>query len=59
MNMQSLGSEISSIGYETDYYLWLQTTRNQIARHDFAAIDVGHLLEEIDDLSRRGIPGTA
>ena len=39
--------------YEADYALWLQDTRNKLAQRDFAAIDVTHLLEEIDDLSRR------
>jgi hypothetical protein len=45
--------EIATAAYEVDYARWLQDTRNKLAQGDFAAIDVAHLLEEIDDLSRR------
>ena len=43
----------SATAYETDYYLWLQETHHLLERRNFAAIDIEHLLEEIDDLSRR------
>ncbi|MEA3644258.1 MAG: DUF29 domain-containing protein, partial [Lamprobacter sp.] len=39
--------------YDADYFLWLQETRGKLARRDFAGVDLIHLLEEIDDLSRR------
>jgi hypothetical protein len=43
----------TAAAYDTDYALWLQATRDKLARRDFASVDLTHLLEEIDDLSRR------
>ncbi|WP_201222091.1 DUF29 domain-containing protein [Halochromatium roseum] len=43
----------TAAAYDADYYLWLQATRGKLARRDFASVDLTHLLEEIDDLSRR------
>lgn len=43
----------TAAAYDADYFLWLQETRGKLARRDFAGVDLIHLLEEIDDLSRR------
>ncbi|WP_428995763.1 DUF29 family protein [Lamprobacter modestohalophilus] len=43
----------TTAAYDADDFLWLQATRGQLARRDFAGVDLIHLLEEIDDLSRR------
>jgi hypothetical protein len=43
----------TTAAYDADYFLWLQETRDKLARRDFAGVDLIHLLEEIDDLSRR------
>ncbi|WP_013322896.1 DUF29 domain-containing protein [Gloeothece verrucosa] len=36
--------------YETDYYLWLQTTLKQIQEKDINNLDWQHLIEEIETL---------
>lgn len=53
MQTQHQETDHATTAYDTDYYLWLQTTRHLLQRGEFAAIDVAHLLEELDDLSRR------
>jgi hypothetical protein len=53
MHSQLRETDDTTAAYDADYFLWLQATRGQLARRDFAGVDLIHLLEEIDDLSRR------
>ncbi|MCF7996762.1 MAG: DUF29 domain-containing protein [Chromatiaceae bacterium] len=53
MHSQLRETDDTTAAYDADYFLWLQETRGQLARRDFAGVDLMHLLEEIDDLSRR------
>lgn len=39
--------------YEKDYCLWLDETINHLQRHDFDALDLENLIDEVSDLSRR------
>lgn len=36
--------------YERDFYLWIQTTIQQICKRDFDSVDWENLLEELEDL---------
>ncbi|MEL6438617.1 MAG: DUF29 family protein [Cyanobacteria bacterium J06621_8] len=36
--------------YESDYYLWLQTTVEQIRQQDLDNLDQKHLIEELEQL---------
>ena len=36
--------------YEQDYYLWLETTLEQLSQQDLACLDWKHLIEEIEAL---------
>jgi len=38
--------------YEEDYYLWLKTTINQLRTKQFSAVDLAHLLEELESMGR-------
>lgn len=38
--------------YEQDYYLWLQTTANQLRQRKFAEMDLANLIEEIESMGR-------
>jgi hypothetical protein len=38
--------------YEQDYYLWLQTTANQLRQRKFAEVDLANLIEEIESVGR-------
>jgi hypothetical protein len=38
--------------YEQDYYLWLQTTVNQLRERKFAEVDLANLIEEIESMGR-------
>ncbi|URR34492.1 DUF29 domain-containing protein [Thermosynechococcus sp. HN-54] len=38
--------------YETDYYLWLNTTVAQLKARDFGNLDLENLIEEIESLGR-------
>ena len=38
--------------YEQDYYLWLQTTANQLREKKFAEVDLANLIEEIESVGR-------
>jgi len=38
--------------YEQDYYLWLQTTVNQLRERKFAEVDLANLIEEIESVGR-------
>jgi hypothetical protein len=43
---------ISPSLYEQDYYLWLQTTANQLQAGNFLEIDLASLVEEIEDMGK-------
>ena len=38
--------------YEQDYYLWLNTTIQQLKGRQFSALDIPNLIEEIEDIGR-------
>jgi hypothetical protein len=38
--------------YETDFYLWTQQQADLLRQGALSALDVEHLIEEIDDLGR-------
>ncbi|MBW4577578.1 MAG: DUF29 domain-containing protein [Aphanothece sp. CMT-3BRIN-NPC111] len=38
--------------YEEDFYLWIQTTANQIRQKNFEKVDWENLLEELESLGR-------
>lgn len=40
------------VDYETDYYLWLETTLSQLRAHSFQQVDWEHLIEEVEGLAR-------
>ena len=42
----------SSSLYEEDFYLWIQTTTNQIKERNFDNVDWENVLEELDSLAR-------
>jgi len=39
--------------YETDYYLWIQETLNQLKHQNYSQVDWVNLLDEIEDMARR------
>jgi hypothetical protein len=39
--------------YETDYNLWILETVKKLENRAFSELDLDHLIEEIDDLSKR------
>lgn len=39
--------------YDRDFALWVETTVAQLQAQDFAAVDLAHLIEEIDALGKR------
>lgn len=39
--------------YEKDYYLWLETTVAQLQCNDMEAVDLEHLIEELESLGKR------
>jgi hypothetical protein len=43
---------IDSNLYEKDYYLWLKKTANLLRVENLAELDILHLIEEIEDMSR-------
>ncbi|MGK7875204.1 MAG: DUF29 domain-containing protein [Xenococcaceae cyanobacterium] len=43
---------LSSALYEQDYYLWLETTVNQLRERRFAQVDLANLIEELEDMGR-------
>lgn len=38
--------------YEQDFNLWLETTINNLKNHNFAALDIDNLVEELKDLGK-------
>ncbi|MGL5871913.1 MAG: DUF29 domain-containing protein [Xenococcaceae cyanobacterium] len=38
--------------YEQDFYLWLQTTANQLSDRQFSDVDLPNLIEEIESMGR-------
>lgn len=38
--------------YDRDFALWVETTVAQLQAQDFAAVDLAHLIEEIDALGK-------
>jgi hypothetical protein len=36
--------------YEKDFHLWLQETTNLLKNYNFSALDIEHLIEELNDL---------
>ena len=38
--------------YESDFYLWLETTANLLKQGDFSQIDLPNLIEEIETMGR-------
>ncbi len=38
--------------YNQDYYLWLKTTQEQLARGEFSALDIANLIEELADMGK-------
>ncbi|HHP7229760.1 MAG TPA: DUF29 domain-containing protein [Xenococcaceae cyanobacterium] len=43
---------MQQIGYEEDYYLWIETMVKRLKKRDYARIDWDNLVAEIEDLSR-------
>ena len=39
--------------YDSDYYLWLDTTVQQLKNGSFEALDLANLIEEIESLGRK------
>jgi len=39
--------------YDQDFYAWTLDTADKLRSHDLSAIDVEHLMEEIEDMSAR------
>lgn len=39
--------------YDSDYYLWLDTTIKQLKKGSFEAIDLANLIEELESLGRK------
>jgi Domain of unknown function DUF29 len=51
---------MTNISYETDLYAWAQQQAKAIRTKDVAALDIGHLAEEVEDWGRairKGIGG--
>ncbi|MBC5794580.1 DUF29 domain-containing protein [Sphaerospermopsis sp. LEGE 00249] len=38
--------------YEQDFYLWIETTAQQLRQGDFTEVDLGNLIEEIESMGR-------
>ena len=38
--------------YDTDFYAWTQQQAEALRAKDWAAVDIEHLAEEVDDLGR-------
>ncbi|BAZ81973.1 DUF29 domain-containing protein [Sphaerospermopsis kisseleviana CS-549] len=38
--------------YEQDFYLWIETTAQQLRKGDFTEVDLGNLIEEIESMGR-------
>ena len=39
--------------YEQDYYLWLKTTAERLGKGNFSAVEINHLIEEIESMGRK------
>ena len=54
MTIQALETSLTpnSNLYEQDYYLWLQTTVNQLQERKFAEVDLANLIEEIESTGK-------
>ncbi len=39
--------------YEQDFYAWTLDTAEKLRSHDLSAVDVEHLMEEVEDMSAR------
>jgi Domain of unknown function DUF29 len=44
--------QTQAILYEQDYYLWLETTIEKLREHQFQAVDLDNLIEELETLGR-------
>ncbi len=51
MNNQLVKNRAKNL-YEEDFYLWLETTYNQIRKQEFNQVDWENLLEEIESLGK-------
>jgi hypothetical protein len=54
MTVQSQNTDIksSSSPYEEDYYLWIETTINQLREGKLAEVDLANLSEELEDMGK-------
>ena len=53
MNTRISPKIVSDSIYEKDYYLWLKTTAERLKQGDFSAVEINHLIEEIESMGRK------
>jgi hypothetical protein len=51
--MASPSKQIMTTLYEQDFYLRIEETAHSLRRHAFEALDINHLTEEAEAMSRR------
>lgn len=53
MDTIELTEKLKDSLYEKDYYLWLQTTVQQLKQGNFSAIEMDYLIEELESMGRK------